>query len=125
MICPECDKEMLVIEMNDVETDWCPGCGGIWLDEGELELIAGDGAAGGPIAAALNTSGTRLGGRNCPRCGKEMVLAQALTEPPVELDVCRSGHGAWFDKGELEKVLSSIRGEPVAEALSGLFGGKR
>ena len=42
MLCPVCnDEEMLILEYNDVEIDYCNECSGIWLDEGELELLIG------------------------------------------------------------------------------------
>ena len=33
---------MLVLELDQVETDYCPNCQGIWLDSGELELFLED-----------------------------------------------------------------------------------
>ena len=40
MLCPVCDDEMLILELDGVEIDCCDECRGIWLDEGELELLA-------------------------------------------------------------------------------------
>jgi Zn-finger nucleic acid-binding protein len=37
MRCPNCDKNLLVIERSGIELDYCPGCRGVWLDRGELE----------------------------------------------------------------------------------------
>jgi len=34
MICPVCKKPMLVLELQQIEIDYCQECGGIWLDEG-------------------------------------------------------------------------------------------
>ena len=40
MDCPVCKNEpMIVLELNDVEIDYCLSCKGIWLDTGELELL--------------------------------------------------------------------------------------
>ncbi|NIV72594.1 MAG: hypothetical protein GWN16_11560, partial [Calditrichae bacterium] len=37
MLCPVCKKPMMILEYNEVELDYCPICGGVWLDQGELE----------------------------------------------------------------------------------------
>ncbi|HOK05031.1 MAG TPA: zf-TFIIB domain-containing protein [Victivallales bacterium] len=118
MLCPECAQEMLVIEMNDVEADWCSKCGGIWLDEGELELISDMEGKDSPFLSSIHNPQGKIGKRKCPRCNSLMIESEVLTKPPIELDFCRKKHGIWFDKGELEKVLSSISGEPVAKLVS-------
>ena len=40
--CPLCKNAMIVLELQEVEVDYCTACGGIWLDAGELELLLGD-----------------------------------------------------------------------------------
>ena len=43
MDCPVCkNSAMIVLELDEVEVDYCTECEGIWLDEGELELLLGD-----------------------------------------------------------------------------------
>lgn len=40
MLCPLCARALRPVERQGVEMDHCPQCGGIWLDQGELnELI--------------------------------------------------------------------------------------
>ena len=39
MNCPVCKEPMLVLELDKIEIDHCINCGGIWLDNGELELL--------------------------------------------------------------------------------------
>ena len=39
MICPRCQGELLETAKQGVVLDHCPGCGGIWLDRGELAKI--------------------------------------------------------------------------------------
>jgi Zn-finger nucleic acid-binding protein len=41
MICPSCKNQLIILEFNKVEIDYCPECSGIWLDSGELELLSG------------------------------------------------------------------------------------
>jgi Zn-finger nucleic acid-binding protein len=61
---------MLILELEGIELDHCPACGGTWLDAGELETIAERaGARPGRLAALLAAS--KLGAksrRRCPRC---------------------------------------------------------
>ena len=33
---------MVILELNEVEIDFCTGCNGIWLDSGELDLLLED-----------------------------------------------------------------------------------
>lgn len=40
-MCPRCGKALEPQERDHVAIDVCPGCGGVWLDPGELEAIAG------------------------------------------------------------------------------------
>ncbi len=132
MLCPECRVEMLVLEHEDIEIDFCDECGGIWLDEGELELLAGENGAPSPVASALasNANAKGKGRRPCPVCSKKMILADidlgdsASTENRfVEIDKCPKGHGMWFDKGELGQIISaSGGGESVIAFLGSLFG---
>ena len=41
MKCPRCQTELTERVQHDVTVDECPSCGGVWLDKGELEHIAG------------------------------------------------------------------------------------
>ena len=37
MKCPNCNETLLMTERNNIETDYCPSCRGVWLDKGELD----------------------------------------------------------------------------------------
>lgn len=39
MKCPVCDELMIVLELDQIEIDYCTSCESIWLDGGELELL--------------------------------------------------------------------------------------
>ena len=39
MICSFCDTKMQVSERESIEINYCPQCGGIWLQRGALEGI--------------------------------------------------------------------------------------
>ncbi len=38
--CPRCDVPLVARENHGVTIDQCPQCEGIWLDKGELEILA-------------------------------------------------------------------------------------
>ncbi len=46
MRCPKCGMELKTIRFRAVNVDRCFNCHGTWLDEGELETIAGNDRAG-------------------------------------------------------------------------------
>jgi uncharacterized protein len=41
MHCPKCGSELDEITFRGVRVDKCFACGGVWLDDGELEELAG------------------------------------------------------------------------------------
>ena len=102
MICPVCRLEMPAFEWQGIEIDVCFDCGGIWLDEGELEALAGRGGAELLAESRPVRRGPR---RRCLRCGRRMRRFRLGGEPGIVIDRCRCG--IWFDHGELEQLLDS------------------
>lgn len=41
MKCPKCGGELNEIVFRGIKIDRCASCGGVWLDNGELEKLAG------------------------------------------------------------------------------------
>lgn len=41
MVCPRCNGELAEVVKHGVVIDHCTGCGGIWLDKGEMGKIMG------------------------------------------------------------------------------------
>lgn len=41
MCCPKCGSQLEEIQFRGVKVDKCFGCGGVYLDDGELEQLAG------------------------------------------------------------------------------------
>lgn len=106
MNCPVCKEPMIILELNKVEIDYCPNCSGIWLDEGELELLYSIDQSEEELKKLFHQlSSTKEKSYKCPICRKYMVKTQ-FKDSDVILDICPQNHGIWFDKGELEKVLS-------------------
>lgn len=114
-----------MLELEGLEFDHCPDCGGVWLDQGEAERMA-QRASVDPVRVSEALGGvTQLtaGKRRCPRCARRLRLLNATPE----LDGCPSGHGWWFDRGELEAFLASRSEGPraaIERTLERFFGTK-
>ncbi|MFH1615420.1 MAG: zf-TFIIB domain-containing protein [Planctomycetota bacterium] len=106
MDCPVCQNAMIVLELEQIEVDFCIDCGGIWLDAGELELLLEDADEAKNLLASFRKAPDTCGEilRRCPICLKKMQ--KILVSDSLLIDKCRKNHGLWFDKGELEDVLT-------------------
>lgn len=40
--CPRCGTKLTQRALQGITVDECPACGGVWLDRGELETLAGE-----------------------------------------------------------------------------------
>ncbi len=125
MKCPVCRKAMIALELHEVEIDHCVGCGGIWLDAGELELLL-DGAADrdrvmNELVADPSISEAP---RKCPICDKRMEKVRGGGDGDVIVDRCSAkGDGMWLDKGELHRLVEKLPGDNrVHELLVDVFG---
>ena len=109
MNCPVCREPMIVLELDEVEIDHCIGCGGIWLDAGELELLLEDSEEKDNLLSSFEPDrDTREKGRKCPICLKRMQKVLCGEDKRVRIDKCRKNDGVWFDKGELENITRII-----------------
>jgi len=117
---------MIVLELEQVEVDHCTACGGIWLDAGELELLFEDAQQARQIIGSFRQAPhTKEKTRFCPICLKKMhkILVSSHDEPVV-IDRCAKGHGLWFDRGELPRVLSGAgldKEQKIIKLLSEIF----
>ena len=107
---------MIVVEYHDIELDYCNTCKGVWFDSGELELLLKsrgleepevflDGIINSPEAISPEQK------RNCPICGHKMKKTAISEQPKTLIDICSSGHGLWFDGGEVAQLIRRLAGE--------------
>jgi Zn-finger nucleic acid-binding protein len=112
MVCPVCDKEMLVLEFELVEIDHCSECGGVWLDSGELALL---GQRAGALHRELldvlekgqgepEKAGPK---RRCPVCRKRLLHASSADARNIPIEKCPRGDGLWFEAGSLRAVIEA------------------
>lgn len=127
MVCPVCSEALVAYEWEGVEIDGCAVCGGVWLDAGEVEVIAElAGVDRGAVSEALvRADGPAHAQRRCPRCRQKLRTMPMGDRLGVELDACPEHHGLWFDRGEVQSfVVSFETGESgaVADCLAAIFG---
>lgn len=106
MICPVCKDAMVVLELEQVEVDYCTSCEGIWLDSGELELLLETEEERNRLTHLFREAeAVKENSHDCPICGKNMKKVEVGEKGKVIVDKCKKNHGIWFDKGELIKVV--------------------
>jgi Zn-finger nucleic acid-binding protein len=124
MICPVCKQMMIVLELEKLEIDYCPECGGIWLDSGELELLFDNLSAGNEYPEPfIHQKNVKEKSRRCPKCSKKMEKITSGNK--VLIDRCRKGHGLWFDKDELQNIIRyeySENNAVIPDLLKKIFG---
>lgn len=125
MDCPVCKEPMIVLELKEIEIDYCSSCGGIWLDAGELALLLEDTEKKDRLLSSFTVDDrSKEKGRKCPICSKRMEKVLSGIDKKVRIDRCRKKDGLWFDRGELEEVLkmgSFDEDNRVLEHLKDLF----
>ncbi len=114
--CPSCRTELAEIGDDVGEAEpWytCAECSGLWLTEGEFFRHFKNAQPRREVDELLvhNDGSPR---RPCPMCAEPMDVAWLDF---LQLDQC-SGHGIWFDAGELDRALANDTGlKEVRELL--------
>ncbi len=106
MNCPVCDHPLIILELNQIEIDYCTSCHGIWLDEGELELMLQNSDVKNKFLESFSVDkSSREKFIRCPICLKKMEKVICGDSKRITLDKCKQQHGIWFNKGELQDVV--------------------
>jgi Zn-finger nucleic acid-binding protein len=118
---------MITLELADVEIDHCTNCGGIWLDSGEIEMLLDDPVHAKRLLDSFQQStSAREQPCKCPICDKKMAkVVVGRSDPPLLIDKCPRGDGLWFDKGELQDILSRAKldeSNRIQRLLADMFG---
>lgn len=127
MDCPACKEAMITLELEDVEIDHCPDCGGIWLDAGELELLLGDDGQAEKLLKSFDIAEKcSEKPRKCPICRKKMQkITVGKSQQPLLIDKCQRGDGLWFDAGELNDIIEKAQLDSenkIQKILADMFG---
>jgi uncharacterized protein len=121
MRCPIDKSDMIVVEHQNIELDYCLKCTGVWFDSGELDLLVSVLKSEGAELSNQELSAPRAAKsdeakRKCPICGRKMNKVLIGQNPEVLIDACPQGDGLWFDGGELHQVLCQM--EPANKSGS-------
>jgi Zn-finger nucleic acid-binding protein len=128
--CPGCATPLEPTAFGSLMTDACPRCAGIWLDTVAFEQVCRDKEldatvfAGSPVVAQLpcepaapaQSTRARPFYVRCPVCHTMMNRVNFIEYSGVIVDVCK-GHGTWFDRDELRRVVEFLRAGGMAKAL--------
>ena len=93
---------MVQVEVQSIEIDRCPSCGGIVLDKGETEAIESLGLAqvnDGGVSAEPAGGDARAAAARCHECNRDMIALRGAGD--VEYDWCDGCERLFFDRGEL------------------------
>ena len=116
MLCPICKSDMIVIEHNKIELDYCTICLGVWFDTQELELWLESMSLKDTnqfLGNILNSAEAKSSEKiyRCPICQQKMKKTNIGQQPEITIDVCRQGDGLWFDGGEVGQLIKQLAGK--------------
>ena len=102
---------MITLMVGSIEIDECRNCGGIWLDDQEIEVLARTGRLPHNLLnrypVGENAIQNLPGERSCPVCDDSELVGVPYLAVPVEM--CKKCHGFWLKHGVLRRVLKAKR----------------
>lgn len=122
MECPVCSRVLSPVKAGGVTVDVCVnGCGGIWLDQFELQRLDDPVESAGELLNEVSESRgsdqspsakSSASKRNCPRC-RDAVMMRHFFSPrrQVIVDECPQCGGFWLDAGELGAIRREMEEE--------------
>jgi Zn-finger nucleic acid-binding protein len=124
LTCVKCTSVLDRATFEGLEVDLCPGCGGLWLDRGEITRAArlpqGEidrlrgvltEAVGSPAPPSSHLA-------PCPAC---MGMLSEAVLGNIHVDYCVGCHGIFLDRGELEDALTAVRSRDVDTTARQVF----
>lgn len=112
MNCPHSDSPLETKEINHTSVQTCPKCGGMFLEHGQLNQVAGDTPGDLEYSTVDLDSGQHAdnyGTINCPRDNTPMVKVDFNVDSSIILDYCKTCHGFWLDGGELARINNEVK----------------
>jgi Zn-finger nucleic acid-binding protein len=114
--CPRCRTEMQAVEIGTTAVRECMKCEGLWLDVTAFERICADREQQSGVLGAASPAPThpaqdvvsKVSYVPCPECKQLMNRINFARCSGVIVDICR-GHGTWFDREELSRIVEFIR----------------
>jgi len=97
---------MREVKEPDITFYRCKECDGVFLDKGELNILA-TGMAGNIELCSIDDENhkDKFGIRYCPKCtGQKMKKVNLLVYSEIVFDFCPKCEGFYLDKGEINKM---------------------
>lgn len=122
--CPRCQVEMEAVAVGAATLRECARCSGLWVEAAAFEQICADReqqavVLNGAVARRAVAEGSNVEGHvrymPCPQCAQLMNRINFARCSGVVVDVCK-GHGTWFDRDELQRVVEFIRAGGMSAA---------
>ena len=116
--CPRCRVELESVAVGEASLRECARCGGLWVDVESFEQIIREREQQTVVLGAASIVPKEPGGGvepnkvryvPCPQCNQLMNRVNFARCSGVIVDVCK-GHGTWFDRDELRRIVEFIRG---------------
>lgn len=106
---------MQAVAIGSTTVRECGRCFGLWVDVPSFEKICADreqqaavlGAAS-PAPRGELSEGGKVRYAPCPECSQLMNRINFARCSGVIVDICK-GHGSWFDRDELTRIVEFIR----------------
>jgi len=121
MDCPACGETLVRTETGGLEVEVCrDGCGGVWLDNFELEKVDERHESAGEALLDVDrdpdVAVDRDRRRDCPSCDGAVMHRHFFTvKREVEVDECPDCAGVWLDAGELGEIRRQFEDEAARE----------
>jgi Zn-finger nucleic acid-binding protein len=116
--CPRCRVGLESVAVGEASLGECARCGGLWVDvesfeqiirEREQQTVALGAASIVPREPGGQVEPSKVRYVPCPQCNQLMNRVNFARCSGVIVDVCK-GHGTWFDRDELRRIVEFIRG---------------
>lgn len=114
MHCPHCRAELKTYPYHHFTVDFCPTCGGLWFDPGEMrdyiQLCLQDNP--NLCKEKINLQQTVANINRlpepvylCPRCHISMEKVNYSYDSNVIIDKCPKCCGIWVHRGEIQRIV--------------------
>ena len=108
--CPTCSSSFVIVKEPDIEYEKCPTCQGVFLDEGELNLIA-TGLAGDVelFYIKIDEKDENYEQKKCPKCQVLMQKAQFGNYSNIFFDYCTECSGSFMNVSKEKQINDYLR----------------
>lgn len=127
MKCPRTKTPLKAVKVGGVEIDLSEGCGGVWLDNFELEKFSSPSSLAGEVLVEhlkkyhrpLPNAHERL---KCPKDTDVVMMRRYYSSKmQIEIDECPACGGIWLDAEELEGIRKLFSSQAEFEESKNKF----